>query len=344
MIARDLRRVVKGEVLEDEISRRLYATAACIFQVMPRAAVLPRSREDVEAVVRYARSKGIPVTARGAGSGLAGQTLGAGVILDCSRHLDRILEVDQRAMTALVEPGVVLGELNRRLKQYGLWFPPDPSSGDVATIGGMIANNAAGAHSLKYGATREHVEAMEVVLDDGSRCWTDRPDGRLRGLAAATASLLAANREVVAANRPDVVKNSSGYHVWDDPFKVERLLVGSEGTLGIVTAARLRIARAPVEKALLRIFYDDVEKACRAVVRLRALGPSALELLDKTVIDLVRDHSMAWREAMPGTLKTVLLCEFDGATRDEALAEVERAKGLGARAPGGRGGGGGGGL
>ncbi len=323
MLARELRRTVKGEVLDDEISRRLYATAACIFQIMPACVVVPKSADDVAAALNVARSLNVPVTARGAGSGLAGQTLGEGIILDCSKHLNRILEVDQRRMTALVEPGVVLGDLNRRLKQYGLWFPPDPSSGDVATLGGMIANNAAGAHSVKYGATREYVEALEVVLDDGSRCWTDRPNARLSEIIGASTTLLTANRELAAAHRPDVLKNSSGYHVWDEPFNVVRLLVGSEGTLAIVTAARLKIIRAPGEKALLRIFYDDVEKACEAVVRLRSLNPAALELLDKTLIDLVRDNVLAWREAMPLDLKTVLLCEFDG-----DLSVVEQAKGL----------------
>jgi FAD/FMN-containing dehydrogenase/Fe-S oxidoreductase len=318
MMARELAGRIRGEVREDDLTRRLYATAACIFSITPKAVVTPKTADDVSVVVRYAAERGTPVTARGAGSGLAGQTLGDGIILDCSRHLDRIIEVDQKAMTALAEPGVVLGDLNRRLKQYGLWFPPDPSSGDVATLGGMIANNAAGAHTVKYGATREYVEAIEVVLDDGSRCWTDKPNARLLQLIAATSSLLAAKRDVAAANKPDVVKNSSGYHVWDDPFRVERLLVGSEGTLAIVTAARLRIIRAPGEKALLRIYYDDVEKACEAVVRLKALNPAALELLDKTLIDLVRENV-----SLPAGLKTVLLCEFDG-----DLGVVEKAREL----------------
>ncbi|HVR84937.1 MAG TPA: FAD-binding oxidoreductase, partial [Planctomycetota bacterium] len=128
----DLRRLVKGEVLCDDLHRTLYSTAACIFQMMPQGVVVPKDRDDVVAVIRYAAEKGIPVTARGAGSGLAGQTLGEGIILDFSKYMDRILELNQVQGWVRVQPGVVLGKLNRYLKQFGLWFPPDPSSGDVA--------------------------------------------------------------------------------------------------------------------------------------------------------------------------------------------------------------------
>src|SRR5579864_7198573 len=167
-LERDLRRLVKGDVLCDELSRTLYSTAACIFQMMPQGVVVPRDREDVVRVVTYAAEHGIPVTARGAGSGLAGQTLGEGIILDFSKYMDRILELNQVQGWVRVQPGVVLGKLNRYLKQFGLWFPPDPSSGDVATLGGMIANNAAGPRTVKYGPTRDYVLGLDCVLDDGS--------------------------------------------------------------------------------------------------------------------------------------------------------------------------------
>src|SRR6185295_1403190 len=192
-LERDLRRLVKGDVLCDDLSRTLYSTAACIFQMMPKAVVVPRDREDVVGVVRYAAEQGIPITARGAGSGLAGQTLGEGIILDFSKYMDQVVELNQTQMWVRVQPGIVLGKLNKYLKQFGLWFPPDPSSGDVATIGGMIANNAAGPRTVKYGPTRDYILGLDVVLDDAS----GTGGSRWRGLEKEMKALLDANRELI---------------------------------------------------------------------------------------------------------------------------------------------------
>src|SRR5581483_3754373 len=225
----DLRRLVQGDVYCDDLHRTLYSTDASIFQIMPRAVVVPKDREDVVAVVKLAAERGIPVTARGAGSGLAGQTLGEGIILDFSKYMDRVLELSQAQGWVRVQPGVVLGKLNKYLKQFGLWFPPDPSSGDVATIGGMIANNAAGPRTVKYGPTRDYVLGLECVMDDGS----GTGGARWRGLEAEMKALLDANRALIEQSRPQTLKNSSGYHVFDPQFDLTRLLVGSEGTLAI---------------------------------------------------------------------------------------------------------------
>jgi FAD/FMN-containing dehydrogenase/Fe-S oxidoreductase len=323
-LARDLKRLVKGDVLCDDLSRTLYSTAACIFQIMPAGVVVPKDRDDVVAVVKYARDRGLSVTARGAGSGLAGQTLGEGIILDFSKYMDRILEVQQVQGWVRVQPGVVLGRLNRHLKQYGLWFPPDPSSGDVATLGGMIANNAAGAHTVKYGAVREYVQELECVLDDGSLSG----GARWAEIETEVARLLEENRALIESGRPNVLKNSSGYHVFDPRLDMHRLVTGSEGTLAIVTEAKLRVARLPAEKSLLRIYFDDLEKMGRAVVALRSIQPSALEVIDKTMIDLVRGSVMEWRQNLPPTLQSILLCEFDGPNKEEVAGRVEKAKRL----------------
>jgi FAD/FMN-containing dehydrogenase/Fe-S oxidoreductase len=320
----DLRRLVKGDVLCDDLSRTLYSTAACIFQIMPRGVVVPRDRQDVVAVVKYAAQKGIPVTARGAGSGLAGQTLGEGIILDFSKYMREILELHQQQSWVRVQPGVVLGQLNRYLKPFGLWFPPDPSSGDVATLGGMIANNAAGAHTVKYGPTREYVLDLECVMDDGSTSGGER----WRGLEAQMKSLLDSNRSLIEQSRPNVLKNSSGYHVYDPQFDLNRLLVGSEGTLALVTEAKLKVIRRPAEKALLRIYFDDLEPMGRAVLALRPLNPAALEVIDKTMIDLVKNSVMEWQQKLPPNLRAILLCEFDGETKEQVGALVEQARGL----------------
>lgn len=321
-LEKDLRRIVSGDVLCDDLSRTLYSTAACIFQMMPQGVVVPRDRQDVIAVVRYAAARGIPVTARGAGSSLAGQTLGTGIILDFSKYMNRILEIHQVQSWVRVQPGVVLGELNRYLKQFGLWFPPDPSSGDVATLGGMIANNAAGAHTVKYGPTREYVQELECVLDDGTLSGGER----WKGIENEVGALLEQNRALIEASRPNVLKNSSGYHVFDPKFDMNRLIVGSEGTLAIVTEAKLRVIRRPAEKALLRIYFDDLEPMGRAVVALRPLVPSALEVIDKTMIDLVKNSVLEWRQKLPDNLRAILLCEFDGEMKDDVERSVGRAR------------------
>ncbi len=317
-LQRDLKRIVKGDVLCDDLSRALYSTAACIFQIMPAGVVVPRDSDDVEAVVRYAARRGMSVTARGGGSGLAGQTLGEGIILDFSKYMNRVLHVDPARGTVRVQPGVVLGDLNRYLKTFGLWFPPDPSSADVATLGGVIANNASGAHGVKYGTTRDYVLEFDGVLDDGSRVGQDR----WKELERATRSLMEKNRETLDRWCPNVMKNSSGYHLFDRELDMSRLIAGSEGTLALVTEAVLRVIRKPSERALLKVCFDDLEQTGRAVQALRPLGPSALELIDKTVIDLVRGSNMEYRDSLPEGLKAILLCEFD----EDLAARVEKAR------------------
>lgn len=323
-LEKDLRRIVQGDVLVDDYSRALYSTAACIFQVVPAGVVVPRDRQDVARVIRYAADRGIPITARGGGTGLGGQTLGSGLILDFSKYMNRILETNQVQSWVRVQPGVVLGHLNRHLRRFGLWFPPDPSSGDQATLGGMIANNASGARGGKYGATRDHVFALDCVMDDGS--FTG--EARWKEIEGKMASLVAVHRAVIDRCRPEALKNSSGYHLFDPDFRMERLIAGSEGTLAVITEARLRVVRRPAEAALLLASFDDVEKADRAVQALRPLEPSTLEFIDKTMIDLVRGSALELSRQLPENLQTILLCEFAGERAEQVRALAEKAAGL----------------
>ncbi len=323
-LEKDLRRIVKGDVLCDDVSRALYSTAACIFQIVPAGVVVPRDRDDVVRVVRYAAERGLPLTPRGGGTGLAGQTLGEGLILDFSKYMNRILETQQVQSWVRVQPGVVLGDLNRHLRRFGLWFPPDPSSGDVATLGGMIANNAAGSRTVKYGSTRDYVLGLDCVLDDGSRSG----EARWKEIERRVAALVAEHRGRIGRARPNVLKNSSGYHLYDAAFDMNRLIVGSEGTLAIVAEAKLKVVRRPAEVALLRMYFDDLEKTNCAVQALRPLGPSTLEVIDKTMIDLVRGSAMEVTRDLPEGLQTILLCEFDGERREEVMALADKARGL----------------
>ncbi|HYS04036.1 MAG TPA: FAD-binding oxidoreductase, partial [Candidatus Dormibacteraeota bacterium] len=167
-VAEDLRRRVEGEVLFDSVHRTLYSTAACIYQVMPLGAVVPRHEDDVLAVLEYARRNRISVTARGGGSGLAGQTLGRGIVLDFSKHFQRITDIDAARGTVRVQPGVVQARLNRTLRRHGMRFAPDPSSSAWCTLGGMLANNAGGSHTIRHGATRENTVSVRAAIADGA--------------------------------------------------------------------------------------------------------------------------------------------------------------------------------
>ncbi len=330
-------------MLCDDVHRLLYSTAACHFHVTPRGAVVPRGTEDLRRIVRFAAERGIPLTARGAGTGLAGQTLGEGIILDCSRRMNRILEVDPANRVARVQPGVVLDQLNRALKPHGLWFAPDPSSGSVCTVGGMIANNSGGARSLKYGTTKDHLRSLRLVLDSGD-VWDARRydiggeeferlvtgEGRIPHLIRETYDLLGKNLDRIQSRRPAVAKNSSGYNLWEAldqaAFDPCRLIAGSEGTLALVAEAELNLTPLPGGRALLRADFDDVRRAGEAVVRLKELQPSALEILDRTLLDLVRDSLAEQGIPLGDGLASLLLIEFEGETPAEAAAALDRAE------------------
>lgn len=305
-IRRDLSGRIRGELLMEELDRILYSTDASHYQIRPLGAIAPADAADVRTVVDYARARGIPITARGGGTGVAGQALGEGIILDFRRHMNRLVEVDGR--TARVEPGIVLKTLNTALAPRGLMFAPDPSSGRACTIGGMIATNASGIHGLRYGAVRDHIESLTAVWDA-----PDRRDEISRAVAGAREGYIG----------PDTLKNSSGY-LLDAGDEPERLLIGAEGTLGIVTEARLKLTPLPAARRFLKIGFRDIETACAAVLALRAHNPSAIELLDGTVLDLMRRGEYA--PLVPRDARVLLIAEFETLPpRVEGASSVEAA-------------------
>lgn len=334
----DLERLTSGEVHTDPVTREIYATAACIYRILPRAVVCPKRPDEVAAIVAYARDRGIPVTARGAGSAVAGQTLGSGIIVDFMAHLNKIVSVDYKAREAVVQPGVILGRLNLELAEHGLRFPPDPSSGDYATIGGMIANNSSGAHSLKYGDTRKWTLLLKAVLSDGSVEWLSETalpiaaqskglDARIReGLPR----LLAQHKDAIESSRPRVSKNSSGYHVWDlvsdKKINLVPLIVGSEGTLAVVIEAVLRLDPVPAGRAAALLGMNSLDQACEAINALLPLKPSALEIMDRLFISIVREHRPELQNILPQDAQAVLLVEFEASDNEEALRLLDRAR------------------
>ncbi|MDW4497134.1 FAD-binding and (Fe-S)-binding domain-containing protein [Sulfitobacter sp. D35] len=308
-----------GDVLSDDASRARYATDASIYQMVPEAVVLPRSVEDVEAAMGVARETGTPVLPRGGGTSQCGQTVNRAVVLDNTRHFNRILEVDPEAMTARVEPGLVLDELNRALKPHGLWFPVDPSTASRCTLGGMAANNSSGGKSLRYGIMRDNVRAISAILPDGSRARFNGDDPEPGPYAELVSDMRALGRreaEEIDARFPKVLRRVGGYNIdalTGNDVNMAQLLVGSEGTLAYFTELELSLARLPGEKVTGICHFPNFYAAMDAAQHLVTLNPQAVELIDDTMIALGRDIPLFRKtiEAfVQGDPAALLLVEF----------------------------------
>lgn len=291
-----LRSVVSGDVRFDRLARALYATDASIYEIFPLGVVYPKSIEDVVAAVRECRAIGTPIIARGAGTGLAGGAVGEGVQLDLSRYLTRIGRVDVAARTVEVEPGVVLDELNAQLAPHGLHFAPDVATSSRATIGGMIANNSCGAHSIVFGRTVDHVAELTVVLGDGEAATfrNDAGSDTQRGQAIETTLevIRAEHAEEISRRFPKVMRSNGGYGLdrLGCPARAVKILCGSEGTLGIVVRARLRLSPIPRHAGLVVLHFKTVFDALGATPQVLRHGPAAVELIDKLILDAGRSN------------------------------------------------------
>jgi FAD/FMN-containing dehydrogenase/Fe-S oxidoreductase len=279
LIAR-LRREAAGEVRDDDASRELYAVDASLYRRRPAATLRAAEPEDLDAAVAACRDHGVPLTMRGAGTSLAGQAVGSGLVVDCSALA--AIEIDPGTRTARVGPGAVLDDLNAAAAAHGLAFGPDVASGSRATLGGMIANNAAGARSIAYGLTAGHVLGLDVTLADGTRA-------RLRRGAGAPAALEAARPLAAAACPPTLLRRVSGYDLGalaGDQPDWPRLLCGSEGTLAVTRGAELRLLEQPPARGLALLSFPSVEAALEAAVAALEGEPSAVELMARSALDL----------------------------------------------------------
>ena len=340
-----LRRAVAGEVRFDRGTRAQYATDASVYQIQPLGVVLPRSHDDVEAVVTIAAAHGVPVTARGGGTSQAGQSIGAGLVVDTSKHLNRLLAVDVDARTARVEPGLVLDHLNAALAPHRLRFAPDVSSSSRATLGGMMANNSSGARSVIYGKTGDHVRTQRVVCADGSTGELGPVTGAALDAARQGDSLLArAHREVpalasthaaeIAARYPKVMRRVGGYALdcFTDPaapVDLTKVMVGSEGTLGFVTEATVGLVPLPAAKALLTLEFDDLLDALAATPLVLAHGPSAVEVMDDFILGHAVGHptlDQALRQIVRSERSSLLCVEFYGEHLDAILPRMQAAE------------------
>ncbi|TDP95122.1 FAD-binding and (Fe-S)-binding domain-containing protein [Labedaea rhizosphaerae] len=315
------------EVSTDAGRRAQYAYDASNYRIPPAAVVFPRSAEEIAAVVRVCAENGVPVTSRGGGTGMAGNTVGSGVVLDCSRYFNKIVRIDPQARTAVVQPGVVLDDLRRAAAEHGLTFGPDPSSHSRCTLGGMIGNDACGNHSVRYGRTSEHVESLRVVLPDGRTAEADH-----RGLHGAD-DVADALRELVIEHLGEIrtelgriPRQVSGYQLQhllpENGFDVARALVGTEGTCVVVTEATVRLVPIAPAANLIALGYRDVAEAAEDVMTILEFAPASVEGIDAAIVDTMRYRRGA--ESVVGLPdgQAWLYVELDG---DDAAEVAERS-------------------
>ncbi|MCC1494621.1 FAD-binding and (Fe-S)-binding domain-containing protein [Cognatishimia sp. F0-27] len=330
---------VEGDVLSDAGARARYATDASIYQMVPEAVVVPRSVGDIEAAMQIAREEEVPVLPRGGGTSQCGQTVNRAVVLDNSRHLNKIIEIDPQGLTATVQPGVVLDELNRALKPHGLWFPVDPSTASRCTLGGMAANNSSGGKSLRFGIMRDNVRAISAILPDGSKARfngrTPEP-GPYADLVRDMRALGQREAEEIDARFPKVQRRVGGYNIdalTGNDVNMAHLLVGSEGTLAYFTELELSLAHLPGEKVTGVCHFPTFYAAMDAAQHLVTLNPQGVELIDDTMIALGRDIPLfrktieAFVEGDPAALLLVEFAEGSAEGNAAKLAELSQLMG-----------------
>ncbi len=334
-----LRSAVAGDVMGDAASRGRYATDASIYQMVPEAVVVPRTVQDIEATMAVAREEQIPVLPRGGGTSQCGQTVNRAIVLDNTRHLNRILNIDPENLTARVEPGLVLDELNRALGPLGFWFPVDPSTASRCTLGGMAANNSSGGKSLRYGIMRDNVSAISAILPDGTTAdFNDAipAPGMYADLVTDMRALGQREAGEIDARFPKVLRRVGGYNIdalTGNDVNMSHLLVGSEGTLAYFTEIELNLARLPGETVVGVCHFPSFHAAMSATQHLVTLAPQAVELIDDTMIALGRSIPLfqktieAFVEGDPAALLLVEFAEGNAEANAARLAELSQLMG-----------------
>ena len=333
---------LEGDVRSDAYTRHLFARDASMYAIEPLAVAFPRHAADVVAAMHVTRERGVPLLARGAGTSLAGQTVGRALVLDLSRHMNRIVEIDPQMRRARVQPGVVQDDLNRAAQPHGLMFGADTSTSNRATLGGMIGNNSSGSHSVRFGTTRDHVRALDVVLANGAgaRLEPVNPTERAQRKSLATLEgavyrelpgIVERNREAITRDHPRFWRQAGGYRLDQlarsgEPFDLARFVVGSEGTLVVVTEADLDLVPRPAAQAIAVGHFRSTAEAIAASADAIGLGAAAVELMDQMILDLSRGRLeyAALAEILQGEPSALLFVTFFGETEAEAAAGVDR--------------------
>ena len=335
-IQADLRGLLAGEVHCEDPFVQMYATDGSIYQVPPLGVARPRGVSDVKAAVRYCGENGISLHARGAGTGLAGESLGPGLILDFSQGMRRIVNVGEGTVT--VQPGVVMGQLNRYLSAFGRQFGPDPATGGVTTMGSVVALDNSGSNWLRFGSARRHVLSMNVVLADGETFEASQhpvtddpavdPHPRRREIVRRLADLIQREDAVIKAHQPRAWVNRAGYHLTDvlkdGQLDLARLLVGSEGTLALITQATLRTEPIPKSRGLVLMFFDRLEAAAQAAMEAAELKLAACDLMDRRILTLARDVDPRYAHAIPRDAEAMLMVEQQADESREVIESLQQ--------------------
>ncbi len=341
-----LRKRVAGEVRFDAYSRLLYSTDASIYQMDPVGVVIPRDANDVLAVMELAAQHNIPVLPRCGGTSLAGQTVNHAIVMDFSKYMHRLLEINAEERWALVQPGIVLDILNRHLAPEGLQYAPDPTTSNRACVGGGIGNNTCGSHSVVYGKTVDHIKEVGAVLSDGSRVRFGPLDSdQLQQKLAATAfegqiyrdvmRIAEENKEEVEARYPKIMRRVSGYNLDEplnsddgNPFNMARVVVGSEGTFCVVTDAKVNLVPVPPKKGLAVLHFQDMVRACEATWEILKHKPNTIELIGRMILDRCRESLGFSRLLAPieGEPDALLVVEFSGESDTEVLDKIDKLR------------------
>lgn len=339
-IEHELRKEIEGEVRFDPYSKVLYSTDASIYQIEPIGVVIPKHNRDVLAAVRMAANHRLPILPRGGGTSLSGQTVGHAIHLDFSKYMNQILEFNGEEGWVRLQPGVVQDELNAYLRPKGFLLGPDTASSSRATLGGMMGNNSAGARSILYGKTIDHVLEMKVVLSNGDEAFFSPLNeqelaGKMEGerlenhIYREIQALARRHRDEVLARYPRLMRRVSGYNldefVKTQPFHLGRMIIGSEGTLAVVTEAKVKIMPRPKLTALDVVHFTSLVAAVEASQSILSFQPAAMELMDQMILNLGRQslacsHLMGFVQGDPGAL---MIVEFYGESRDELEARLD---------------------
>jgi FAD/FMN-containing dehydrogenase/Fe-S oxidoreductase len=343
-LEQNLRRTIKGDVLFDRASRGRYSTDASIYQIEPTGIVIPRDETDLALALDVARDAKAAILPRGAGTSQCGQTVGKALVVDFSRYMREIVGFDKDRAEVAVQPGVVLDQLNAWLKPHGLWYPVDVSTSAQCTLGGMAGNNSCGSRSIRYGNMVHNVAAIDAILADGTRARFDskRPEDMhpaVRAIADEVAALAVAEQDEIVRMYPKVLRRVGGYNLdiffpqserpytTDNSVNLAHLLVGSEGTLAVTERLTLKLSRLPRHKTLGVVNFNSFYKAMESAQHIVKLKPTAVELVDRTMIELARANP-AFRpvieRALIGKPEAILLVEFAGEEREAQVQDLRR--------------------
>jgi FAD/FMN-containing dehydrogenase/Fe-S oxidoreductase len=345
----DLRQHI-SDVLDDEYSLGMYSTDASHYQIMPVAVILPKDETEVKKAVEIARNHKIKILPRGGGTSLAGQTVGEALVMDFSKYMTKIIEMNEKERWVRVQPGLVRDELNDQVAKFNLHFAPDPATSSRAVVGGIVANNSSGTKSILYGKTVDHILEAKVLLADGTglllKQFTpqeyeeiSRQKNREGEIYHKFKEVIANNKEEIKQRFPKVMRRVGGYNldefVYTDQWNLSKLITGSEGTLGIILEAKLNLELLPKFKSVVVVHFAELLEAIRAVEPMLPYKPSAIEIIDQIVLDLSRENLTTQRHChfLEGHPAAIQIVEFYGDSSEDVMQRprdmIEKLKSLG---------------